>query len=296
MTALWKCEPGRLWSLLDMVENFRIGLLRLIQFELHILIAVSDQNQTYVEDNGGYKNKDLLAGPKHTSTLSKTTSEVQSLSKVVEKAFSDLGCIHIDRAISGLRRWADSDEKQWSDLKARAVALREAINNELNEYCYYQYPKSKGQKLRAWNDDWKDAVKAFPSIGRDSFGATDCYAMGYNTASVFHCMRILEYGISAVAAELGLSFDIQNWQNIIDQIESKIAEQRKALPRGTEKNQRLQFLSEAAKEFFYFKDGWRNYVSHNRGDYDDSQALSILDHTRSFMLHLSTQLSEQGFS
>ena len=83
----------------------------------------------------------------------------------------------------------------------------------------------------------------------------------------------------------------QNWHNIIDQIESKIAAERKTLPSGAPRNERLQFLSEAAKEFFYFKDGWRNYVSHNRANYDDHQALSTLEHTRAFMTHLSSKLS-----
>jgi hypothetical protein len=54
----------------------------------------------------------------------------------------------------------------------------------------------------------------------------------------------------------------------------------------------MQFLSEAAKEFFYFKDGWRNYVAHGRAAYDEHQALGVLEHTRSFMNHLATRLSE----
>ncbi len=54
----------------------------------------------------------------------------------------------------------------------------------------------------------------------------------------------------------------------------------------------MQFLSEAAKEFFYFKDGWRNHVSHNRGTYDEHQAASVLEHTRSLMNHVATPLSE----
>lgn len=58
------------------------------------------------------------------------------------------------------------------------------------------------------------------------------------------------------------------------------------------KNERMQFLSEAAKEFFYFKDGWRNYVAHARGTYDEHQAASVLEHTRTFMNHLSTELSD----
>jgi hypothetical protein len=292
VSALWERDSGWLWNLLAMVENFRIGLFRLIQAELHVLISMSDQNQKFVEEIGGYRNPVLAEDNKHSRTISKTIIEVESLAKTAETAFTDLNCVHIDHAISALRWWAGGNEKKWSDLKARSIALRNAIDNELKEHLYYQYPKAKGQKLRSLEVDWQTAVESFPSIGADAFSATDCYAMGHNTAATFHCMRVLERGLSAVAAELGLSFDVQQWQNIIEQIESKIVETRNALPRGAEKNEKMQFLSEAAKEFFYFKDGWRNYVSHNRGNYDDHQALSILEHTRSFMCHLATQLSE----
>jgi hypothetical protein len=51
-------------------------------------------------------------------------------------------------------------------------------------------------------------------------------------------------------------------------------------------------LSEAAKEFFYFKDGWRNHVSHAKDKYDGPQAFSVLNHTSAFMKHLSMGLSE----
>jgi hypothetical protein len=105
-------------------------------------------------------------------------------------------------------------------------------------------------------------------------------------------MRVLEHGLRALAKDVGKSFDVQNWQNIIDQIESEIRNIGKSLPSGMAKNERLQFLSEAAKEFAYFKDGWRNYVSHNRGTYDEHQARSVMEHVRSFMTTLSSRLSE----
>jgi hypothetical protein len=105
-------------------------------------------------------------------------------------------------------------------------------------------------------------------------------------------MRVLEHGLRALANDVGLTFDVQNWQNIIDQIEAKIRELGKSLPRGVDKNERLQFLSEAAKEFVYFKDGWRNYVSHSRGTYDKHQARSVMEHVKSFMNTLSTKLTE----
>jgi hypothetical protein len=106
-------------------------------------------------------------------------------------------------------------------------------------------------------------------------------------------MQALESGLRSLAADVGLTFDVQQWNAIIEQIESKITDLRKTLPAGAGKNDRTQFLSEAAKEFFYFKDGWRNYVSHGRAAYDEYQALSVLEHTRSFMNHLATRLSEE---
>jgi len=105
-------------------------------------------------------------------------------------------------------------------------------------------------------------------------------------------MLILERGLGALAKDVELTFDVQQWNTIIDQIEKKIRELSQSLSKGISKNERMQFLSEAAKEFFYFKDGWRNYVSHGRGDYDEHQAASVLEHTRAFMNHLSSQLSE----
>jgi hypothetical protein len=102
-------------------------------------------------------------------------------------------------------------------------------------------------------------------------------------------MQALESGLRSLAADVGLTFDVQQWNAIIEQIASKITDLRKTLPAGAGKNDRTQFLSEAAKEFFYFKDD----VSHGRAAYDEYQALSVLEHTRSFMNHLATRLSEE---
>jgi hypothetical protein len=158
----------------------------------------------------------------------------------------------------------------------------------------YRYPTEKAAILARWKSDWATVTEAFPSATTDIMECVDLWAMDHPTASVFHAMRILEHGIRALASQLGRTFDIQNWQNIIDEIESEIREQSKKLPRGREKNEKLKFLSEAAKEFTYFKDGWRNYVSHNRGNYDEHQARSVYEHVRAFMTVLSSQLREQS--
>ena len=135
-------------------------------------------------------------------------------------------------------------------------------------------------------------LEKFPSARDDILASVDLWALGHGTASVFHLMRVVEHGLRAVAENVGKSFETQNWQNIIDEIEAEIRNLGKSLPRGTEKNDRLQFLSETAKEFVYFKDGWRNYVSHGRGLYDVYQARSVLEHVKAFMTTISSRLSE----
>jgi hypothetical protein len=219
--------------------------------------------------------------------------EAAQLAAAARNLFSTLNCPHVDHAIQRLEYCATKEtDPTWASLNARTVALRDALFTELKQYNYYQYSKEKFQKLSLWKTDWHGTISAFPSAQRDIFCAVDCFALEHHTASVFHCMRVLERGLGTLAQDVRLNFAIQQWNTIIEQIESKITEARKTLPRGAEKNERMQFLSEAAKEFFYFKDGWRNYVSHNRGDYDEHLAASVLEHTRAFMNHLSNVLSE----
>ena len=170
--------------------------------------------------------------------------------------------------------------------------LRETINSSLKNQYIYRYPNDRAAVLQAWNAEWAAAIKSFPSAENDIKAGVDLWALQHNTACAFHFMRVLEHGLRALANDVGKSFDVQNWQNIIEEIEAEIRQLGKNLPRGSEKNERLRFLSEAAKEFVYFKDGWRNYVSHNRANYDQYQARGILEHVKAFMTTLSSKLAE----
>jgi hypothetical protein len=130
-------QPDRpfhgLWSLWDMTINFRLDALRLIQSELHVLIDISNANQRVVEDNGGYSSPRVINDPKLREVMRQTEADISSLSDLAEKAFSGLECVHIDYGIKALGWWLKHDKKEWSDLKLKAVALRDAINNELKE-------------------------------------------------------------------------------------------------------------------------------------------------------------------
>jgi hypothetical protein len=140
-------------------------------------------------------------------------------------------------------------------------------------------------------DLFGEAVSAkFPDAVSDIREAGNCFATGRHTACVFHLMRVLEKGLFALAKSLRIktlkTFNYENWQNIIDQIESKIREAEKS-PRSPKKTENLKRLGDAAKEFRYIKNAWRNHVMHSRVSYNESEAESILRHVGEFIKALA---------
>jgi hypothetical protein len=55
----------------------------------------------------------------------------------------------------------------------------------------------------------------------------------------------------------------------------------------------MTLFAEAATEFVWFKEAWRNHVAHGRARYDENDALKVITHVRGFMERLSTRLKER---
>jgi hypothetical protein len=215
-----------------------------------------------------------------------------------EKLFSDLKCDHIDSAARALAAWVKQTPRHWSELNARSRALRNAIEIELKQYLYYQYPKQKGEKLRLWKDDWKTSIAAFPAISWDVFGATDCYALQHNTASVFYSMRIAEHGLRALAKERKIKLpknkqvEWATWQEIIRALDDEIKTigGKRA---GAAKDAALEFYSGARADLNGFKDEYRNLVMHVRETYDEFQALRALTNVHAFMERIAAKMDDR---
>jgi hypothetical protein len=191
----------------------------------------------------------------------------------------------IDRLEARLKRGA-----RYSDLSYNLRVINDAVHDGLKGQLIFRYPTESASVLMRWTSDWARVIERFPGASDDIRSGTDLWALGHYTASVFHMMRVLENGLGELASELDVSYTTQNWQNVIEQIEAAIRKNQATLPKGEARNARLQVLSEAAKEFIYFKDGWRNFVSHNKGTYAESQARSVLEHVRQFMIGLAKNL------
>lgn len=173
--------------------------------------------------------------------------------------------------------------------------LMEIFSDELQSQLFLAVPPRQAAYYEHDNLLPEAARLAFPMATAEMRMAGNAFALDLYTDSVFHCMRALEYALRALATDVGLTFDAQQWQNIIDQIEGKVNDMRTHGISGMakiDKDARLQFLSASAKEFAYFKDGWRNYVAHTKATYGRQQALNVLNHVRDFIKRLSDHLKE----
>ena len=138
-----------------------------------------------------------------------------------------------------------------------------------------------------------DSIRlAFPMASEELRLAGNCYATDLGAACVYHCMRALESGLRTLAADVGLTWTVEQWHVIINEIEAAIKKIGESLPRGQAKSERLQFLSEAAKEFAWFKDGWRNYSAHAHTSYESGEALKVMEHVTAFFGVLARYLKE----
>ena len=171
--------------------------------------------------------------------------------------------------------------------------LIEAVHTELDMRLFLFVPPhlAKYHDLTAPDE----ILSAFPSVAGELKSAGNCIAVGEYTAAVFHAMRAAEIGVRRFAQQLNIAFSFEialaEWGNVLDQIDAKIREMRNR-PRSLEKDSDLQFYSEAASQFRYFKDGWRSRTAHGRATFGELSAQEILEHTISFFLTLAGRLHE----
>jgi hypothetical protein len=165
--------------------------------------------------------------------------------------------------------------------------LGSAITSEMSENLFLRVFSERTPYYRQAEGFGSAVAKSFPSAARDIQEAGSCYATDRNTACVMHLMRVLEVGLSVLAAQFRISSDRRNWENIINDIEAGI--KKVSGPHaGSDWKQRQQFWSEAAKDFRYFKDAWRNHAMHFREHYEAPEARTVFDHVQTFMQQLAS--------
>jgi hypothetical protein len=201
----------------------------------------------------------------------------------------------LDR-LDRILEYLDDPDRHIDDMADKLTMLLEVMEDELRRRVFMFISAGSVVLIREPKTWWGEQVfAAFPSAESDAAAACRCYATGCSTASVFHCMGVLQAGLYAMAVDLKVPFkhsiELAEWQAVISGIEAKI-EPLRQMPKSDQRDEMLTFFSGCAAQFRYFKDAWRNHVAHMRKDYNSGEALQTLSAVRDFMKLLSTRLHE----
>jgi hypothetical protein len=144
---------------------------------------------------------------------------------------------------------------------------------------------------------WGDAVyDIFEASRQDIVDAGLAMGAELHTAAVFHLMRVAEYGLRRLAAKLKVTLsdkgkrmpvDYATWGKVIDGCKSRIATGR-TMVSGPKKQLELERYARAADHCDYFKDMWRNDISHAHRTYNQQEAEGVMLRVREFMQFLAT--------
>ncbi len=184
-----------------------------------------------------------------------------------------------------LTTWLKNDEADIGTVMAMVAGFVGDYQRELSKHLFFRVPDEE----KAFYDNVQlttAAMNAFPSAVPEVDNAGKCFALDQPTAAVLHLMRALEIPLSALVSALNFVPSSPNWQVVINECEREI---KKLKDKADQ-----EFYGEAASNFLYFKNAWRNHAAHGRDTYDKRQAFDIMMHVGGFMNVLSKKLCEPG--
>ncbi len=175
-----------------------------------------------------------------------------------------------------------------------------AVRRDAGEEYFCHYDKKRLVFLREMPTAWNEVFTAFKSATVEIEEGIDCYALGHNTACVFHMCRVAEIGLRAIAKERGIKTLKRNkpvewgtWGEVFRALDGEISKIRNK-PAGPAKDAALGFYEKILSDLRAIQSLYRDPTMHLRDSYDDGQAQSAMFRVRELMAMLASQLSEDA--
>lgn len=245
----------QLWSLYDMLKNY-LPLYE-ISGEIHSLLSRAEIMSTIDID------VDKAAVARYMAVL----AAIQTVGN--EHGFTNT-------AQMAARAAQRAEPRKFSDIRHGLTSLNDSLTIELEQEGIFRIRPANTKFYEQDDAFGSEVADAFPSCARDIRKAGSCYALEQEDGCVHHLMLVLERGLYALAAKVGVAFQRTNWQEVINNIAAKLNH----MPKGAER----EFYTEVNSQFGFLKEAYRNHAEHARNDpYDMPKALHIYNHVRSFM-------------
>ncbi len=281
---------------MEIEDKFRCGVVSL--YELMFRYGVHEFCALY--QSLGFMIRDAQFGEKLSSenspdyclTIGKILGALAVFGEAVEL---DKSLVQSMRTLSELQM-GPQPECRPSVLRPQLLNIDKGIEINLADRTFMFVPPHRaGYLYDIGKYEW--ATNVFVESVVDVIEATACYAFGRYTASVFHSMRVAEYGLRHVARSMKVTLthkgkrmpvDHATWGKVIDKIESKIKRIRENKAIGDKREQEIAFYSDCAHQCAYLRDIYRNEVSHSGRAYKEAEALGVWGRVNDFMTALAS--------
>lgn len=246
--------------------------------------------------NGWAKLEVLLTGSKSNHFPEEARSVLRKIPwPNLLVACKALGLTVTAKSVERLVTLCQSGNPPVSVVRQAFSELNQRFIDEIDSNLFLYIPKTHAAWYRSENDFSSQVQDSFPSTSYDIKEAGKCLALRRNTACVFHLMRVMGAGVTALGKSLNEpTLDASRnltWDNVLRRCGKEVGEKYDKMSPIWQADK--QFYAEATARLFAVKDAWRNPNAHEVGDkYTDEEAEDIYRTVRSFMRHLATKLKE----
>lgn len=184
-----------------------------------------------------------------------------------------------------------SSNVTWAQFHALSAELSGRLIDEMSNTLFLSLTVGEANLYENVQPFGPNVAEAFPSATLDIEEAAKCLVLGRGTACVFHLMRVMEVGLKAFGAQLGI--DIQHkpgWEGILKKAHGQMSLPNDKKPADWLKNE--TFLADAIAMLTAVKTAWRNPTMHVEKTYTEERAEDIWNAVRLFMKSLARELHE----
>jgi len=257
--------------LLNYAQAFTIIAADLEKLRAQVLIMAAQQNLNLI----AVDNPKLLEFVDRVQALLATCQQVPELSRMNGP---------IGRMLAML-----ADPVDPNVLHHKLDEMQLQLFDELNLLKLYLVPSWLADLYDNPQPFGEAVFDAFPSAILDSQNAAKCLALGQPTASMFHLMRVMERGLTAYAANLGISY-APSWEAYIRQLNKEFDVEFDKKSKTWKKIE--PFHKQIMGDIIAIKIAWRNPTIHIVNDYDENEATRSFAAVQGFMQRLATRIKE----
>jgi hypothetical protein len=217
----------------------------------------------------------------------------------VKKLLSDFNCDELGLKTSAvtirriLRHLEEGKDITNAKLQELAKELQGRVNDELGMITVLSIEPDKDVLFESKIPFGEKVTASFPSTTYDIEEASKCLALNRGSASVFHLMRVMEFGLKALGKSLGdpTLEGKKNWGTILSRCRAELKKPKAERAKIWAEDE--QFCREAIVRLNAVKDAWRNPTMHVEQSYDSERAYDVWYCVKIFISHLATKLSDE---